>query len=138
MGYQSVQVGSTDEPSPKASVQVILRIKRALSWSFHRRCPHMVGRCRGCLTPVGSINAVWRPNPTTGLDSKSAIRAVSALVANDAVAQSCSTIPPCPLRVLRLAPFVTRRSHAQQSFVVGPSAADCPPWLLGLLFPHRR
>jgi hypothetical protein len=103
MGYQRVQVGGTDKSSPKASVQVILRIKRALFWSLleddalhSQSAPHMVGRFLGCpclqMTPIELSALFWRLSPTTGLDSQSSIRAVGALVTNDAVMQSCLTI----------------------------------------------
>ena len=91
--YQSVQVGGTDEPSPKASVQVILRIKRALSWSFAGgRCfasqsapPHMAGRFRGLslspVTPVG-VSALfgasapqWASTPSPQFGQSAPLRA---------------------------------------------------------------
>src|SRR5436305_6516308 len=119
MGYQSVQVGGTDKSSPKASVQVILRIKRALSWSLleddalhSQSCPPHGGqvpwRSLSSVTPIELSALFWRLSPTTGHDSNLQFGAVGALVTNDAVVQSCLTIrTPRPALSPRahLAPF---------------------------------
>jgi hypothetical protein len=108
--------------------------------ALYRKCLplHMAGRVPWLslspVTPVGLSVLFGALSPTICLDSKSTIRAVGALLANDAVVQSYPThpyaTPRLARRALRLAPFChSFIPLAQQSFVVGPSAVRrgyCP------------
>jgi hypothetical protein len=106
---------------------------------LHHKCPNNSGQVSAAVLVSGGVyhRHLAPQTPQWGLDSKSAIRAANALVANDAVAHSC--LKPshlAPSELLRLAPFVHSSFPRSTKFCSGSFRRDCPLWLLGLSSSH--